>query len=163
MGITIEHGDIFDNKYPIIAHQCNTKSLYSKGLAEKIFNRYPYANTYTTRFTGIISRKGGTISIHENEKTIINMYAQIYPGGASQISIDDNYEKRLLYFNMCLYEINKLGINTFAIPYGIGCGLGKGSWKDYMGIIMEFWSNHDSTNIIIVKHITRDLFELENN
>lgn len=137
-------GDILtfhENYY--IAHQCNCKSSYAKGLAEKIFNKFPNSNVYNDNSV----REVGKIIVRDK---IINMFSQKYPSKPTQ------YETSLyrsILFKECLNEI----IQTFpngipiAFPYGIGCGLAGGDWDNYYNMIEEFSNNNKNFDIIIVK------------
>lgn len=120
-----------------ICHQCNCVTKHAKGLAKSIFTKFPYADTYSK---SNIVRKCGTIHVksrkgtcHPDDKVIINMYAQHYPG-------KNKYNKpRQTYFQSCLDEIVKIqGITSIAMPWNIGCGLAGGNWNIYFLLIRRF-------------------------
>jgi O-acetyl-ADP-ribose deacetylase (regulator of RNase III) len=134
-------GNLLNSKTTYIAHQCNCVSTLSSGLAQSIFCKYPYANTYTTK------RTPGTISVHRN---VINMYAQIYPGKSKYPN--DTPDLRIQYFKSCLNEISKLKGESIAFPYNIGCGLAGGDWQKYKQLIYEFSKN--TTLKVYIVHLS---------
>lgn len=78
--LIIVNGSILDSDAKYICHQCNCVTTNSKGLAESIFNKWPWANTYINRSNPSIV---GTIDIMknpDNNQYVVNMYAQYYPG-----------------------------------------------------------------------------------
>jgi O-acetyl-ADP-ribose deacetylase (regulator of RNase III) len=145
------NGNLLDANEPYILHQCNCVSENAKALAEQIFKKYPYSNTYSKRVHGIKSTYGipGTIDIctDTNNKTIINAYAQIYPSTAKY---DDTQHKRLTWFRECLDHVRHKNINNIAMPYNIGCGAAGGDWKQYYEIL-ETFANDNKIHITLYK------------
>jgi O-acetyl-ADP-ribose deacetylase (regulator of RNase III) len=139
------NGSLLDATEDYIIHQCNCISTNAKALAESLFNKYPYANTYKyrTKYTCSIP---GTISVMgngQNERYIINMYSQYYP--ALPKYNNDNTEKRIEWFKECLNKISSIEniINkTIAMPYNIGCGAAGGDWNVYYNLIKEWCENN---------------------
>jgi O-acetyl-ADP-ribose deacetylase (regulator of RNase III) len=130
--IEIIKGNLLDAPEQYIAHQVNAISITSSGLANAIFTRFPYADIYTNRTHFDVP---GTIIISgnesQNERLIIQMVAQFYPGypmeGASNL---DSYKLRQKYFYKCLSKISKIeNLKSVAFPYLIGCGLAGGDWE----------------------------------
>ena len=78
-----------DTKY--ILHQCNCVTRYSAGIAQDIFDAFPWANTYSKRVEPSIK---GTINIRGKGKDcrfVINTKIQDQPG--KPICSDDyNFE-----------------------------------------------------------------------
>jgi len=135
--IKIVNGDILDSTETYIAHQCNCVSMDAKGIAKVIFDKYPYADTYSKRTKHNIP---GTIHICKN---IINMYAQYYPTVAKYTN--DSSTIRIEWFKQCLNVIAKIPqiqTKTIAMPYNIGCGFGGGDWAVYYAMIKEFATNN---------------------
>jgi uracil-DNA glycosylase len=135
--------DILDSDARIIAHVCNcTTKGSAKGVANAIFDRYPYADVYKRRKNndtpGRIRLCGG-----KNEKKIVNMFAQKYPGKPNET--DDTYELRKKWFEECLMRISTIkNLRSIAFPCRIGCGLAGGEWSDYQ-TMLESWSNDNPT------------------
>lgn len=139
--IQIINDDLLNAKEDYIVHQCNCVSNDAKTLAEKIFKKYPYANSYKNRTTSTRSIPG-TIEIFgngTNKRFIINAYAQFYP--STNKYQNDNAEKRIKWFEECLNkisEIENINTKTIAMPYNIGCGAGGGNWIEYYKLIRKF-------------------------
>lgn len=150
------NGNLLDAKEDYIVHQCNCVSTGAKTLAEQIFKKYPYANTYLHRIRGVKNTydKPGTIEILGNGKElryIVNMYSQFYPSVAKYGN--DTKEKRVQWFKECLHElgmIEEIGNKTFAMPYLIGCGAAGGDWETYKGMIEDF-ANEKKVKVVLYK------------
>lgn len=146
MTIKIIKGDILNSNSQYIIHQCNCVTKNAGGLAKAIFDKYPYANTYISRNN---SSTLGSIEIKgdgKDERFIINMYAQFYPGKPNYNN--DSYENRKQWFYECLLKISKIkNLKSVAIPFGIGCNLAGGNWIDYYKMICDF---DKSVNIQII-------------
>jgi len=144
--IKIVKGNLLDSTESHLCHQCNCVSKNVAGLAKQIFERFPYADTYLKRQSPEY-KKAGKISVHgngEDERFIINMYAQIYPGKPqtsaylSGTNRDDRAAREILFFG-CLKEIGELkGVESLSFPQGIGCGLAGGRWKRYLKMLETF-------------------------
>jgi O-acetyl-ADP-ribose deacetylase (regulator of RNase III) len=129
--IKIIHNNLLESKKDVIAHQCNTVTKYGKGLSKDIFSKFPYSDDYSRDSTRIT----GTIRIHGDGKEhryIANLFAQYYPGKPKYY---ETAEKRIAWMASCLKALgdfmNKNNLKTLAIPYGMGCGLAGGDWKQY--------------------------------
>lgn len=151
--ITIINGSILDSEVKYICHQCNCVTTNSKGLASKIFGKWPCANTYSNRLISGVPSVPGSIDIikvknHESnlEQFIINMYGQYYPGTSKYPNNQkDGIKSREQYFRHCLIELSKLhNLESVAFPYGIGCSLAGGHWPTYLSMIKEFANNVDA-------------------
>lgn len=131
-----------------LIHQCNCISISAKGLAKTIFELYPEANTY---INPQFKREVGTISCHKistTDKTIINIYAQRYPGISKY---NDTTNQRIIWFKSCLNLISEIpNIQSIAVPYKIGCGLAGGNWEKYLDILNNFVKDN-KIDIIIYK------------
>lgn len=138
MSVTIINGDLLNATEDYILHQCNCVSIDAKALAEKIFAKYPYANTYRFR-SGKGGSLPGTFDILGNgtsQRYIINLYSQYYPGAPKYAN--DSAEIRLQWFIQGLSGIACEGVKSIAIPYNIGCGAARGDWTVYSQIIEKF-------------------------
>lgn len=152
--IEIISGDLLLSDAKFIAHQTNCISKGAAGIAAKIFQKYPYANSYITRAN---YSSPGTIEIfgnNQNQRYIINMYAQFNPGKPDNSKID-NQEIRKRYFYNCLKEIAKIkDLESIAFNYNIGCGLAGGNWEEYLALLQKFESyvyNKFSTKVTLYK------------
>lgn len=136
--IEIISGDLLKSDAKFIAHQTNCVSKSAAGIAAKIFQKYPYSNSYLTREK---YSSPGTIDIFGNgndQRYIINMYSQFYPGKPNLSQID-NLEIRKKYFYNCLREISKIkNLESIGFNYNIGCGLAGGNWEEYFKLLSKF-------------------------
>ena len=129
--INIIEGDLLESKEQYICHACNCVSYGAAGLAYALFNKFPYSNIYHER--KCVSEPG-TISVHgdgEENRYIINMFSQYFPGKSNKFNQKDTDKIRKNYFMSCLEQISKIeNINSIAFPFNIGCGLAGGNIID---------------------------------
>lgn len=152
----IVDGDLLMATETYIVHQCNCISVNAKALAEFIFEKYPYANTYGKRISKDNSTysKPGTIDILGNgiaNRYIINMYAQYYPAVAKYNN--DSKLKRIVWFKECLSyigQIENIKESSIAMPFNIGCSAAGGDWSVYCKIIEDF-ANKEQISITLYK------------
>lgn len=155
---TIE--DSILNAQEPICQQCNCVTLISHGLSKQIADKYPWADVYKRRKPKTKNSTSepstpGTILIDKNEdKTVIHMFGQVFPGKPNayakyypHVKLDDCTSKRIEYFKLCLEQLDLLKLNDpVAMPYKIGCGLAGGSWDIYQQML-----HNCSTKIILYK------------
>lgn len=138
---------LIDTKY--IAHQCNVLSADAGGIAASIFLKYPYSNCYQYRKgcsrkeLPLAGQEPGNILIcgsgEPDERFIINMFSQFYPGSYNNNYIIDSETTRLNYFKSCLEKIKEIpDLTSIAFPYKIGCNLGGGNWEKYYSLLRRF-------------------------
>ena len=144
-------GDILNSNIQYITHQTNCVSSGAAGLAYYLFNKYPYSNVYKNRIKTIYDP--GSLIVSGNgtdQRYIINMFSQYYPGGPNE---KDNQQIREVYFKACLSKIEKLpNLYEIAFPYKIGCGLAGGDWDKYEEMINNFaYYNAHQFEVYIVK------------
>ena len=151
--LKIVEGDLLTTDRLIIAHQCNCVSRGAKGLAQQLFQRWPWANVYDPKICPRNHRQPGQIFICKQPKKdvkpefVVALFAQVNPGGpvayASTGLLIDDRENRLLWFQKCLGHLYGVGGGEVAMPWGIGCGLAGGNWADYEGELIEFAKHID--------------------
>jgi O-acetyl-ADP-ribose deacetylase (regulator of RNase III) len=155
------HGDLTKINTQYISHQCNCTSKKVAGLAKNIFEKFPWSDIYSRRSP--LAKENlrsdlpgpGSISIHgdgENQRYVINMLAQIYPGKPKYPEdINDGYSSREKYFISCLNQIAKIeNLESIAFPKFIGCGLAGGSWERYREFIENFATIKKELDVYIV-------------
>lgn len=152
MTIEIITGDLLSAKEQYIAHQCNCLTQNSAGTAKAIFDKFPYANSYAARD---VADTMGTIKIFgngEDQRYVVNMYAQYYPGRSKYPASDkDGIQARLNCFDRCLLRIANIeGLKNVAFPYKIGCNLGGGNWEDYLKRLTGFAEHVEKTKDVRV-------------
>lgn len=164
--ISFKHGDLLEASEQYIVHQCNCISVTPHGLSSSIFDKFKYANCYSTR-----KREGrknlainedistpGTIQVCGNgsdKRYVINLFAQYGMGkpytfnNSDKLTLDGR-EERKKWFSECLNEICNLKPLSVAFPFKIGCGLAGGSWSEYYKLI-ESWSDKNKIKVSIYK------------
>jgi O-acetyl-ADP-ribose deacetylase (regulator of RNase III) len=135
-------GNLLDSDAKYIVHQTNCASEGASGIARDIFMEYPYSNIYLNRRKLKHEDKPGTIIIRGNgkeERYIINLMGQYFPGPPTTERQIDTEEKRKKYFFQGLQEVAKIkDLDSVAFPDHIGCGLAAGNWEFYEGLINKF-------------------------
>lgn len=132
-----------------IAHQCNCLTSVGSNLADAMFKAFPYSDVYSHRVSydrtelPLPGEQPGDIIIRgngKNERYVINMFAQFYPGGVKYPdSSKDGYIARQTYFKNCLLKIMQIpDLESIAFPYKIGCGVAGGDWNVYSRLIDIF-------------------------
>ena len=152
MSVKIISGNLFDSTEQYLCHQCNVVTKKSAHLAKSVFEKFPYADVYSTRKIPEFHR-AGTISIHgngEDQRYVINMYGQVYPGRPKYPdSTKDGFIAREKLFQSCLIKISQISdLHSLAFPYGIGCGAAGGDWDTYLKMINELDSILDIPTLI---------------
>lgn len=142
-------GDLLQATEQYIAHQVNCVTQGSAaGLARSLFKKYPYSDVYKNRVDKSLP---GTITIHGdgvNNRYIINMYSQYYPGKFNNSFLNDNQSVREQYFTSSLKEISKIeDIKNIAFPYQVGCGLAGGNWEKYLNMLQDFADNNPNITV----------------
>ena len=120
------------------------------GLAKYLFNKFPYADTYSKRTAPTTP---GTVTIcgtSAHRIVVANLNAQYYPGPPRAMGMDDR-QHRLQYFDRALRHLADHIQRTrthpciVAFPWRIGCGRAKGQWRLYSTLIMQ-WLNSSKTH-----------------
>ena len=147
--IPIINQSLLEANTKYIAHQCNCITSHSAGIAKAIFDKYPYANTYKDR-RGTIDNQG-TVHVLGNgdeQRYIINMYVQYYPGKPTHF---DNYYNRLMYLKKCLNRISQISnLESIGFPFGMGCRLAGGNQSDYTEILEKFAEHVAKKNVKVL-------------
>jgi len=132
MSIHFVSGDIFLEK--VIVHQCNCLTTNSRGFAQALFEKFPYANIYD-----IHPRRQGDVYIVNDPDAkgpiAIGIMAQYYPGGPKG---KDDRVTRLKYFKEGLDTLTRDEYPVISVPEKIGCSLAQGKWEDYLSVLKEF-------------------------
>ena len=161
--IKIVNDDLLSAKEEYICQQTNCISVKPHGLSETIkkrFNVDPYSIRRSLNGRNIAIEEDrsipGTIQVFDNAfgPKIIAMNAQYGPGKPYKYNQkqEDSFEKRLIWFYTCLFEISKLNPKSLAFPYNIGCGLAGGNWeRDYYPAIKYFSEKFPKIEIVLYK------------
>ena len=66
-----------------------------------------------------------------------------------QNKVIDDYNRREIWFNSRLKEIDRLVPESIAFPYGIGCGLAGGNWENYYNMLINFASRNPEMKVYL--------------
>lgn len=138
--------DLFKSgKIDGIAHQTNVERVMGKGLALTIASNFPEALTVLQESKGLL---GEVSSIQLDQGIIFNATAQSFHGIGRKTNYEAFYNCFLLIELLCLKYKNDF---ILAVPYGIGCGLGGGSWKIIYAILEDIFGESPVTLLICKK------------
>lgn len=138
--LKIVRGDLLESDAKYIVHQTNCISDGgAAGLARHLFDKFPYADTYRNREKEDVP---GTIVVRgngEDQRYVINLMGQYFPGSYAPNTDKDNEAKRRYYFFKGLLKISEIeDLKSVAFPTFIGCGIGGGDWRVYLDLLLKF-------------------------
>ena len=170
----IKIGNLLDATEDIIIQQCNCLSVKPHGLSKSIADAFDHGNYYGSRKA--IGMKNLSIQEDRDEPgSIVILYGENKPhigclmGQWQMGKINSHYyknepginnhndtkENRELWFKNGLIALGEWctdeKITSVAFPYGIGCGLAGGNWKNYLRMINDFDKEYKSIDIVIYK------------
>lgn len=161
--IEIITGDLLSAPEQYIVHQTNCVTTKGGGLAHFLFAKFPYADVYASRtpedceVTSLRDKPGDIIisGDGQDQRYIINLMGQLYPGGSWDDMPEDNEAARHKFFYNGLLKIAKLkDLKSIAFPWKIGCGLAGGNWEYYSGVLENFAkyvSDTQGTRVVIYR------------
>lgn len=133
MSVKVIDGNLFDTDVKYICHQVNCQGRMGSGVAKTVKLKFPEAFEQYKKACSSGYCLGMVQYVLSNGKVIINMFAQDrYGYDGKQYTDYDAFMK-------CLAEIHSAipSGRTIAMPYGIGCGLGGGSWDVIYSMIVR--------------------------
>ena len=150
----IAKGNLLDTPFQFIAHQVNCQGVMGAGLALQIRQKYPRVYDEYRLYCATTEEPLGDhviVSTPDNH-CIINVfgqdsfgtekrqtdYAALYNGFISAI--------RHIHSNFSMPDYIQIVI---AIPFGIGCGLAGGDWKEVSRILTKIESEY---NVVFVAY-----------
>jgi hypothetical protein len=141
-------GDLFDYSGPgvYLCHQTNCRRQgKGAGLAVKMFERYPCADTYVNRTQP--SKPGTNEIFHDgaSKTTVVNMNGQ-----DSWRPYAESQEQREKWFQECLDSLIVPAGSKVYFPHMIGCGLARGDWNKYMKMIAAWAQAYERIRVTIV-------------
>lgn len=139
--------DAFDGKMiEAIAHQTNVDGAMGKGIALEIASRYPSSFTDFKQFTQPLLGQV-LLSQMAGEQFIFHVYAQsLFPKSKLRKT---NYEAFYEGFEVVANTCRRTGITRIGVPYGIGCGLGGGSWTVISAILKDIFERDEKIKLTI--------------
>ena len=142
--ISIVSGNLLNAKEDIICHQVNCQGVMGAGVAKAIREKWPEVyREYKTYVEDCIWNKLSPIGTMqyvqiETGQFVGNMFAQECYGNIGRYTSYDA-------FYSCLKDISYYTTDgvSVAFPYGIGCGLGGGSWDIIYAMICDVLGDRD--------------------
>jgi O-acetyl-ADP-ribose deacetylase (regulator of RNase III) len=134
--------DILTVKRGIICHQCNCIGAMGAGIAKQIRDRWPHIYADYRKAIELGELKLGQCRVAEAEPGlyIAHLAGQYGIGQRKHGQPATDY----LALSSALNDLNRQRNGHYVfmrmpvyIPYGIGCGLGGGDWKEVINIIEE--------------------------
>jgi O-acetyl-ADP-ribose deacetylase (regulator of RNase III) len=136
-------GNLFKTQDKIIAHGCNCKGGFGRGIAGQIKNLYPEVEqAYKTKFFKEGWYLGEIQIVPVKDKVIINCATQYNYYGKDKNYQYCNYKA----IEKCLREVKKYAEKikeNISIPK-IGCGLANGDWKMVESIIKGYFEDSET-------------------
>lgn len=135
------NGDLLDAKETYLVHQVNCVGAMGRGLALAIRTKYPdvfrrYEQYCAEHRARDLLGKVLLIPTHDG-KVICNVFGQNGYGTARQ-------QTDYAALSKALTNLAKIVPHNepIAFPYGMGCGLGGGSWSIVEKMIREIFNHH---------------------
>lgn len=123
-----------------VIHQCNCLTQgKAKGVAAKIFKKFPYSDIYKERKVEDVP---GHIAVCHPPKesdgpVVINLLAQYYPGPPR--SGYDTPQDRDTWLRLCLDKLmDRVTGPAIHFPFEMGCNLAKGNWSETLSLIESY-------------------------
>ena len=145
--MNIIKGNILNCEENILVHQVNHQGVMGAGLALQIKKAFPFAfdrylDVCKTLSWNVIQEAGavdfvGCKSANNSEFYIANMFGQRFYGNLHEKADYGAMETGLKTIFRFSFR-NKFSV---AIPYAIGCGLGKGDWGIVSKMIEDIFEN----------------------
>lgn len=137
--ITIKIGDLLEAGETIIGHQVNCCGV-AGGLAESVFDKWPYAANDYYHVVKRIREDGGQgyVMLGRTQLTgtqkdghiIANIYGQYYPG--------QDYRPDVLRMALESLAVKAKALNaSVALPWKLSCGICGGNWDEVLPMIEE--------------------------
>ena len=160
----IINGDLFDNYFDAIFHQCNCFHTMGGGFAKVLSNKFPIVINADRSTPYGSHEKLGTFSkafimseTSFNRKIVYNLYSQFFYGKGKVQTDYDALKKS--FKNACddLMQVfsNKLENENYniqlAIPYLIGCGLAGGDETTVINLIDNIMDKYPRINLTAYK------------
>lgn len=129
-------GNLLRAEENVICHQVNEHGVMGAGLALQIANRYPSVEFDYKYFCARNQDLYGKYLVSKigDKKYIANCF--------TQRDFVTNLQDITLVFSGLL-EACRLNKFTIAIPYGYGCGIATGNWKEIEGLFNRLSEKYD--------------------
>lgn len=146
--IITESISVFDAATSGLIHACNCMHTMGAGLAKAVAERYPEALAADKKTLLGCSMKLGNFSVAETTGGfyVYNLYSQLYYGTRIRYT---NYDAVCDGLTMIRNHAESHSLKSLAIPFGLGCGLGGGSWPVVNAIINEVFGSSKVLTVMI--------------
>ena len=149
-------GDLLEFPCDFAVHQVNCVTKHARGLADKIFAKWPVCDIYKLRQDPLMNQHfqlttPGELAFTDTNsekgpKTIVHLFGQRQPGLPDSI---ETKALRLHWFSQALGRFVLQENQTVAFPGYIGCDLAGGDWSIYKSIIDDFAEAHPNRVTIV--------------
>lgn len=147
--------DLFECECDGIAHQVNCRGAWGAGIAKEIRQRWPRSFLVDNMTLKNNPKKLGTFNYsapnEDQKKYIFNLAGQFNYGRSGQYTDYDALFKSLESLKDFILKMNFDKVFVLGIPFGMGAGLGGGSWEKILSIINYHFLNEDKIKILICK------------
>lgn len=153
--IKVVLGDILESPlHYIIIQQVNCRGKMGAGVAKVLGDKYPKMKAeFVRRYEDSLrpEEQLGDVFVYEDEidkRVVYNIYSQLDYGKNKQHTNYKTFEE--IFLDIASYHNFEEVDAKFAIPWGIGCGLGGGDFNKIYDIIEKTLAiNHE---VIFFKH-----------
>jgi len=162
MTLEFVNGDILDSKSNVIVHSVNHRGIMGSGLAKQIKTKYPditsaYVHACNNNTFRWIMKTGYVYywTVFERDgtpKQIASVFGQEHYG------TDRRHTNYISLINglVSVFENAEYAGYSVAIPFGIGCGLGGGSWDIVLTMIKDAMKYYPDLKVYIYKNSPLD-------
>lgn len=141
--------DITQATEDVILHQVNCQNVMGSGVAKALFTKWPQVKSdyhdYCSNWGKIGSKEEllGHICFSniEEDRYVVNCFSQLTYGVDGKQHTNYEVVEKCFRNVIALFRAENLSLNTVAIPYGYGCGLGGGDWNIVSKIIEDVFGD----------------------
>lgn len=153
MSIKIIHDDILNATQNVIIHQVNCQGRMGAGVAKAISTKWPVVRTQYLKFCegkapedllGEVNLVKINDSWGSDCQYVANAFAQLNFRKKNDIGnvCCTSYDAFHRCMSKIVNEFNHHSV-SYAMPYGIGCGLAGGKWNIIMEILDDIFYGYD--------------------
>lgn len=137
--VKIKTGNILNCTEDIIVHQVNPFGTMGGGIARQLADEFKYLEENYRLYCGnkTFETLRGKVYFYISDKIIANIFSQ-------ELNFNTDYGA-MLYCLKTVKDFAKENKMSVCIPYGIGCGIANGDWKEVYKIIEYIFKDYDIT------------------
>ena len=136
----------------VIAHQANCFHTFGAGIARVIATKYPEAYEADAKSEHGSADKLGSFTVATVEngtKRIVNIYGQFSTSRSTRQTRYDALYDGLDRLARMIRTSKSPEQYVIGVPYGIGCGLGGGSWMVVRAMLEKIFGKSSITLVIV--------------